>query len=305
MKILVIGGTGFLGRVLVRYLVENGNEVTVSSSGKRSTSILGVKECLIFDRFNPQSLVNSVSRLGHFDIVYDQLAFRIKDVKDLVKLLEGKTESYVFASSAAVYEGKSGILSEEDFDPYTYEYDERESEKTYAEGKRNVEAYVYQNAEFPVSSARFPSIFGNCDSTLRFQDHLKRIEEGKPFWAPGNSGRRNYAWVDDAGLFLAWLGTKKKLGPFNGASEEYFDIRSFLELIGHSMGKDVSFQSKSKLDKSRYYKEEDFILSTYKANKEGFRFAGTEEWLKMEVANYRLNPCPERSSQDYADSLFP
>ena len=82
-------------------------------------------------------------------------------------------------------------------------------------------------------------------------------------------------------------------------------MRTFLNLIGKVMGKTVSFQSQSEQDKSRYYKDVDFILSTQKANHEGFKFTGTEEWLGKEVANYRIHPDIECSSHEYADSLFP
>ena len=300
-----MGVTGFIGRVPVRYLLNDGHEVFVASSGETNVSFAGEAKYLHFDRFNPLSVKESISNLDHFDAVYDQLAFRIKDVKELIDILAGKTDSYIFTSSAAVYSGKSGLLSEDQFDPFSYEYDDKESEKSYADGKRNVEAYVYQIADFAVSSARFPSILGHCDSTLRFQDHLRRIEQGRPFWAPEKSGRRNYTWVEDAGRFLAWLGTHDKKGPYIGASPENFDIRSFLKLMGKAMGKSDSFQSESPEEKSRYYREADFILSTEKANREGFKFTGTDEWMGKEVANYHKQPDIECSSQEYADSLFP
>ena len=304
MRILVMGGTGFIGRVLVKYLLNGGHEVIVGSSGKTDVQFSGKINYIHFDRFNSLSVKEKLTALDRFDIVYDQLAFRVRDVKEIMGILNEKADRYVFTSSAAVYSPKIGILEEEMFDPYNFKIDEKLSERSYADGKRNVEAYVYQNAEFAVASARFPSILGNGDSTLRFQDHLKRIEEGKQFWAPEKTGKRNYTWVDDAGRFLSWIGTNKKNGPYNGASEQSFDIRSFLRLMGRCMGKTVSFESGSVSDKSRYYRDDDFILSTKKASDEGFTFTDTERGMDQEVKNYLKNPEMKANSQEYADSLF-
>jgi nucleoside-diphosphate-sugar epimerase len=285
--------------------LNGGHEVVVGSSGRTKTSFSGGVDFLTFDRFNPVSIDEQLSAFDYFDIVYDQLAFRVMDVKELINTLKGRTGSYIFTSSAAVYSEKSGLLHEDQFDPYTFEVDEKLSERSYSNGKRNVEAYIYQNADFKVAAARFPSIIGNGDSTLRFQDHLRRIKEGKQFWAPEKTGKRNYSWVDDAGRFLAWLGTNGKIGSYNGASSESFDIKSFLKLMGDAMGKTISFESESKEDKSRYYREEDFILSTEKANAEGFYFTKTEEWINQEIRSYLKDPDLKPNSQEYADSLFP
>jgi len=305
MKILVIGGTGFIGKVLVDYLLKDGHEVVIGSSGRTEPFFKGKVEFMRFDRFDNSSIKEKISTSGSFDIVYDQLAFRVKDVKDLIKILSGRTKSYVFISSAAVYSNGFGILNEDLFNPMDLEVNEKLSESSYSEGKRNVEAYVFQNADFRVSAARFPNIIGSEDSTLRFQDHLTRIADGKHFWVPEKTGKRNYAWVDDAGRFLAWLGLNGKKGPYNGASRESFSIKSFLELMGKTMGKTVLFDSNSKEDKSRYFREEDFILSTDKANSEGFKFSKTEEWMNTEVRRYMDNRDLKPNSQEYAESLFP
>ncbi len=240
-----------------------------------------------------------------YDIIYDMLGFRLKDVRDMAEIFEGRTSKYVFTSSAAVYSGKSGVLTEEDFDPMNLDLDLDRGEKSYSEGKRRCEAYLFQKAHFPVVVARFPNVLGHDDSTLRFQDHLSRIDDGKGFRIPQTGGKRNYVWVEDAGRFLFWLGSAKRGGAYNAASKEVFQVDEVLRSFASALEKEVTIETvPDAVPDTGYFSPVDYILSTKKAEKEGFVFTPSHEWIGSEVSLWRNKGGVSPNTQDYAKDLF-
>ena len=182
MRALVIGGSGFIGTSLVNRLVNSGADVTVIRSGRAGNHYGEGISAIVADRSNDIDMKQKLNQLGTFDVVYDMLAFRIRDIKGLIGAFGDITDRYVFPSSAAVYEGHSGFVSEEIFDSLSLKPDEIESEASYSNGKKHVEAFLFQTADFHVACARFPNILGHGDSTGRFQYHLKKILSGLPFF---------------------------------------------------------------------------------------------------------------------------
>jgi len=305
MKALVIGGTGFIGRRLVDYLLRDNFDVAVATSGKTENPFGEDVETIVFDRFNRASMEAKLYSPPFYDIVYDLLGFRLRDVIDIAEIFEGRTSRYVFVSSAAVYTGKSGVLSEDDFDPLSLDISGDTVEKEYAEGKRRCEAYLFQKAHFPVAVARFPNVLGHDDSTLRFQKHISMIENDETFIIPESGGRRNYVWVDDAGRFLLWLGKSGKTGAYNGASTEIFYLREIIEDIASAMGKEAIIKETHGTESnSRYFSKNDFILSTRKAIEDGFFFTPSKDWIQHEVSEYMKSGGISPNSSDYSKDLF-
>jgi nucleoside-diphosphate-sugar epimerase len=305
MKVLVFGGTGFISRRLVDLLIRDGADVTMATSGRTPNPFGDDVEEVIVDRFDKMNLYEKLNSPPFFDIIYDMLGFRSKDVYDLIELFKNRAGRLVYTSSASVYRGLSGTLGESDFDPLKINVDTPGMEKSYEEGKRNCESILYKKASFPVAAARFPNVLGHDDSTLRFQDHLSRIRKGETFIIPRKSGRRNYVWVDDAGRFLFWLGKYGKSGSYNAASSEYMEVSDVIRKFGEYMGVTAKIERNDDVTpNSGYYSASDYILSTKKAESEGFRFTRFEEWLKKEVSDYLKKDGKSFNSADYRSKLF-
>ena len=305
MRALVIGGTGFIGRRLVEYLIKYDCEVTVATSGKTPNPFKDEVASITFDRFSEESIESKLSSPPFFDVVFDNLAFRRDDVVKTSNFFEGRIGRYVFISSAAVYEGLSGTLTEDQFDPMKFEIIENRKEASYSEGKRNVEAYLFQKAGFEVLAARFPNVLGHDDSTKRFQGHVSKILDQHRIAIPPNEGRRNYAWVDDCGRFLAWIGLNGKKGVYNGASPEAITVRELSKKIANFAGVDVQLEEPDKNEEiSDYYNPVDYILSTEKAKGVNFSFTEMEDWLKEEVRAYMQTGGKSKNSAEYRNYLF-
>jgi len=305
MKVLVFGGSGFISRRLVDLLIRDGADVTMATSGRTPNPFGDAVEEVKVDRFDRMSLYENLNSPPFFDVIYDMLGFRSRDVYDLIELFKNRVGRLVYTSSASVYRGLSGTLKESAFDPTKIEVGVPGMEKSYEEGKRNCESILFNKATFPVAAARFPNVIGHDDSTLRFQDHLSRIRKGEKFLIPRKSGRRNYVWVDDAGRFLFWLGKNGKTGSYNAASSEYMEVSEVIKKLGEYMDVPAKIErTDDTTSNSAYYSASDYILSTQKAESEGFKFTRFEEWLKKEVSDYMKNDGRSFNSAEYRTKLF-
>ncbi len=99
MKVLVVGGTGFLGGAIARCAANRGHQVSVLSRGvKRSQPIPGVnyiKADRVQDLFSLKA--------HHFDFVADTSAFTPWHVTDLLDALASPPTIYAIVSSINVY----------------------------------------------------------------------------------------------------------------------------------------------------------------------------------------------------------
>src|SRR4051812_48335920 len=118
MKILVLGGTRFVGKRLVHLLADQGHDVTVGSRGKTIVSFPENVRRLKLDRASKESMASAL-RDSRWDIVYDQICFYADDAASAVEVLAGKASRYVLCSSAAVYINPLDA-SEDAFDPLSY-----------------------------------------------------------------------------------------------------------------------------------------------------------------------------------------
>ncbi len=305
MKVLVMGGTGFISRRLVDLLIKDGADVTIATSGRTANPYGEAVEEIKVNRFDRISLDENLNSPPFFDIIYDMLGFRSRDVYDMIDLFRNRVGLYVFTSTASVYSGLSGTISENEFNPSAMKVDKPGMETNYADGKRNSESVLFNSAAFPAAVARFPNVLGHDDSTLRFQDHLSRIRKGEKFIVPETSGKRNYVWVEDAGRLLYWLGKNGKRGAYNGASKENLEVSELIRKLGEILGVEAKIERTDRNESnSAYYSRNDYILSTEKAEREGFHFSPFMTWLKDEVKDFLEKDGKSYNSAEYRTHLY-
>ena len=99
MKILIIGGTKFLGRHLIDAALKNNHEVTLFNRGRFSTEKIENVEQIHGDR---NSDLNKLSR-RKWDACVDTCGYLPQTVKQSAKFLSDKANQYVFISSGSVY----------------------------------------------------------------------------------------------------------------------------------------------------------------------------------------------------------
>lgn len=285
MKALVLGGTGFIGRRLVQNLLKEGNEVTLATSGSRENPFGDQVSLIKTDRFRLEELEKSLPSDSYFDVLFDQINFSVNDSEIVGKLFKGRIGHYVFVSSAAVYYSSDSDKREEDFDPNVFKILEGGMDKVgYSDGKRSAEAYFFQRDLFPTAAARFPIVWGYDDTTMRFQELVKKVASGEEIIIPKKSLKRSYVWVEDAGRFLSWLGSNRKTGPYNGTSTDSVDAREMIGSIGTVLGKEPVLTVSDETKEATFsYTSSQFVMSVEKAKRDGFEFTPFKQWFKEEV----------------------
>ena len=101
MRILIMGGTRFIGVYLTKALVEQGHEVVLFNRGKKAAPVEGIQQ-IHGDRQDIEQLTEKL-RDEQFDVVYDNNGRELSDTKPLVELFKDRVKQFVYVSSAGVY----------------------------------------------------------------------------------------------------------------------------------------------------------------------------------------------------------
>jgi nucleoside-diphosphate-sugar epimerase len=102
MKILFIGGTGFISTAVSRQLVALGHELFLLNRGQRGTNPIGAHS-LVAD-INRADDVRAALGGMKFDVIVDWIAYTVADVERDLTLFRGITRQYFFISSASAYQ---------------------------------------------------------------------------------------------------------------------------------------------------------------------------------------------------------
>jgi len=105
LRVLILGGTGFLGPHLVHVLRGYGHQVSILTRGRREPALFeqdfdGV-EHLIGDRSRPDGLAALAGRT--WDVVIETSGYRHPWTRDAVQALKGRAGRYLYVSSTGVY----------------------------------------------------------------------------------------------------------------------------------------------------------------------------------------------------------
>ncbi len=102
MKVLFIGGTGFISAAVSRMAIAQGMELFLLNRGTRGEGIPGAIN-LTADIRRPDE-ARAALQDREFDVVVDWIAYTPEDIERDIELFSGRVAQYVFISSASVYE---------------------------------------------------------------------------------------------------------------------------------------------------------------------------------------------------------
>lgn len=229
MKILVVGGTRFFGRPMLRGLLYEGHQVTVATRGIRTVPFGQDVSSVVIDKTDPESVRKALSG-NHYDVVIDKVAYSSNDVKSLVENVSfGK---YVMMSSCAVYPVVHPEIKESEFDASSHKLMWIDRPEDYAEGKRQAEAAALNLVgEDKCVFVRYPVVLGENDYTGRLLFYVDHIIHDIPMHIDNLDAQFPYIHEREAGLFISHIAGLDVSGAFNGCSASTISIREIISYI--------------------------------------------------------------------------
>jgi nucleoside-diphosphate-sugar epimerase len=102
MKVLFIGGTGFISMAASHLAMEKGFDLYLLNRGQHAPNITGCEQ-LIADNKNIAEVREAIQGM-QFDVVVDWIAFTQQDIERDLELFRGRTGQFIFISSASAYQ---------------------------------------------------------------------------------------------------------------------------------------------------------------------------------------------------------
>ena len=199
-KILILGGTNFLGPHVVRAALARGHTVTLFNRGKTHAELFPELEKLHGDRDGHlEALANR-----KWDAVVDPSGYVPRLVKASAELLAPNIGFYVFISTITVYERLS-VVGDDESAPLRTMADptNEDSKKYYGELKALCEKAAEAAMPGRVATLRPGLIVGPGDPTGRFSHWPSRLAAGGEVIGPGD-GTTPVQWIDGRDL-AAWI----------------------------------------------------------------------------------------------------
>ncbi len=213
MKLLVLGGTQFVGRALVEAALANGDELTLFHRGRTNSGLFPEAEHVHGDRDGDLAALEA----GKWDACIDVSGYLPRLVGDSARLLQGRVERYVFVSTISVY-ADLAVARDEDGPLATLEDETTESIEGGAYGGLKVLCEHAVAEIFGERSAivRPGFVIGPYDHTGRFPWWAHRAARGGEMIVPSSFARR-FQGIDarDLADFLLLRARSPLTGVFN------------------------------------------------------------------------------------------
>lgn len=263
MKVLILGGTGFFGKLLADYWPE-----AVIASRRKPTTL---HKYIEFDRTQSGDL----AKLANYswDIIYDQICYSGSDAQLACEAFSGACGHYIMTSTIGVYGPVCVNANENSFVAEGYS---AVNDRGYAEGKRNAEAILSQSG-IKNSRIRFPIVLGNNDPTGRFDNFIQQAKAGV---APVRENQLSVISSDCAARALYQIGFESHQGVFNACSDEPLMTSQILGYLTEKIGGSIpEFGAEDPDAKSLFNRPGQWTMDNSKLKKSGIVLDATSDWI--------------------------
>lgn len=220
MKLLVLGGTVFLGRHTVQRAAQRGHVVTMFNRGRTNPDLFPELEHIQGDRDGGLGALKG----RKWDAVIDTSGYLPRLVGDSVRALSGSADQYVFISTISVYADSTQPGIDEDSPVHSPPDDESIEDvtgETYGPLKVACEQAVQSDFPGPTLIIRPGLIVGPHDPTDRYTYWPRRLARPGRALAPGSPDRPvQFIDVRDLVDWILDMTEAKSLGAYNATGPQ-------------------------------------------------------------------------------------
>ena len=239
MKVLFIGGTGFISTSVSRLALAKGIDLYVLNRGLRKPDLSGARS-LTVDIHQPEQ-VRAALRDLTFDVVVDWIAYTPEDIERDLAIFRGRTKQFVFISSASAYQKPPGHPVIRESTPLHNPYWDYSRNKIACEERLT---RAYREEGFPVTIVRPSLTYGDANFPIALGGWgcytlADRLKKGRPIIVHGDGSS---LWVvthaeDFAKGFLGLVGNTQAMGEaFHITSDEVLTWNQIYETIADALG---------------------------------------------------------------------
>ncbi len=228
MRVLMMGGTRFIGVYLTRMLAAQGHEVVLFNRGNKPAPVAGVQQ-IQGDRTDPLQLKTKLANES-FDAVFDNNGRELGDTQPLVEIFKSQLQHFVYVSSAGVY-----LKS----DQMPHVEGDATDPKSRHKGKFETEAYLEQQG-IPYTSIRPVYIYGPQNYNDLEAWFFDRIVRDRPLPIPGDGmAMTQFGHCKDlAAAMAAVLGNATAIGQiYNVSGDRYVSFDGLARACAAALGK--------------------------------------------------------------------
>lgn len=279
MKVLIIGGSRFVGPLIIDKLLQDGHKVTVFNRGRIKRDYpRGVKH-VVGDRNAGFNLTEK------FNVVIDDCAYNGMQTQTALRQL--RFNFFVHFSTAAVYK-KTGqfLLTEES------PLGEWPMWGEYNRGKVDCEQVLAQSG-IGYASVRPVYILGPHNYVDREHFIYSRIKSGKPLILPGDGQAKvQFVFAEEVAELFRILVEEQVSGAFNCAGDDVITLVDLVREMGEIVGEEPMIKFNSQADGANFrleefpFANETFYCTNQKAKDLGISFAPLTSGLKRDYDAY-------------------
>jgi 2'-hydroxyisoflavone reductase len=248
LRILILGGTGFIGPNQVRYAVARGHKITLFNRGNTNPGMFkgmaGIEERIGDRAPNPGNY--DALKDGEWDVVIDNPTIRPRWVREAAAAVQGRAKQYVFISTISVYAANDTPGADETAPVLKTDTPDVEDGPTFARLYGALKALAEQEAlkAFPgrVTIIRPGLIVGVGDQSDRFTYWPVRLAKGGEVLAPPATDPVQFIDARDLGEWAVRCCEEETFGVFNATGPaKTFTVREMLDGIQSTIKSNAKF----------------------------------------------------------------